>query len=500
MAVEMDVELRQPAGSTSVWRWFPTPDRRLLLLSIALQLVLGLLLGHANDMRIFMTTGYLAATGQNPYVPRDLMHVFHHLYFDVHSTIGYPPPWPIVLGGTYRVVYAVAPSLLLYNLAIKLPVIAANVGLAYLTAAILLNLGSPAALARKAWVFLLLNPFLIYFTAAWGQIDGVAALAGLAALVLLWRAQATADAEGGTGGRRALDPGTVRRELGSALLLALAACIKPVALPLLFAALVWLARRSLWRAARYCAGFLAGVVLFYLVPFAVFGWSLAPALRKWNAVLAMSGTMSYMSVLRVLRDPFPLPGHWWLLGLLWVPALIVATVVSLRRRDDGVDGLFATGAALVLVFLLTRTWTSATNVVVLLPLVLMLTLRGRLDRRALTVVWVLPLVFSIFGWTELQLLWPAWPGLLQRALAVPPHFQTASVLARAALVIVWQVAGWWIVIACLRRTTESPSAVARSEGVGPVPQEGATSAPREGAASVAREGAASAAHKGLVAP
>ncbi|HMK92651.1 MAG TPA: hypothetical protein VK576_06605, partial [Thermoleophilia bacterium] len=270
MTAETHVDPRyEGPRSTSAWRWFPTPDRRLLLLSIALQLVLGLLLGHANDMRIFMTTGYLAGTGQNPYVPRDLMHVFHHLYFDVHSTIGYPPPWPIVLGLIYRGVYAVAPSFLLYNLAMKLPVIAANVGLAYLTGAILVDLGSTSAVARKAWVFLLFNPFLIYFTAAWGQIDGIATLAGLAALVMLWR------------GRR-----TTVSEPASALLLALAACIKPVALPLLFAALVWLARRSLWRAARYGVVFLAGVVLFYLVPFAVFGWSLAPALRKWNYVLA----------------------------------------------------------------------------------------------------------------------------------------------------------------------------------------------------------------------
>ena len=53
-------------------------DRRLLALSVAVQLVLGWLFGHAYDTRIFLGTGYLVASGRGPYSPLDLAAVFHH--------------------------------------------------------------------------------------------------------------------------------------------------------------------------------------------------------------------------------------------------------------------------------------------------------------------------------------------------------------------------------------------------------------------------------------
>jgi len=176
-----------PSRPVAAWRAFAASDARVLALSLVLQLTLGTVLGHSNDTRIFMVAGYLAGTGHNPYVPHDLTTVFHHLYFDVRSSVGYPPPWPIALGLLYRVSFGLTHDFLLYNLAIKLPVIAANVGLAYLVRAILRRLSASPTVSRRAWVFLLLNPFLLYFTAAWGQIDGIVALLALLALVLLDR-------------------------------------------------------------------------------------------------------------------------------------------------------------------------------------------------------------------------------------------------------------------------------------------------------------------------
>ena len=86
-----------------------------------------------------------------------------------------------MLGLVYRSTYALGHDLIVYNLAIKLPVIAANVGLAYLVAAALAGLGAGRAVAGKAWAFLLLNPFLLYVGAAWGQIDAIAAVLAVAA-------------------------------------------------------------------------------------------------------------------------------------------------------------------------------------------------------------------------------------------------------------------------------------------------------------------------------
>ena len=120
-------------------------DMAVLLLSIAVQLLLGLLFGHVYDIRIFMAAGHQVAVGANPYLPADLSAVFHNPTFQGITTVGYPPPWPLILGAIYRLSFAAIPNLLIYNLAIKLPLIAANIGLAHLTAACLGRLGMDAA-------------------------------------------------------------------------------------------------------------------------------------------------------------------------------------------------------------------------------------------------------------------------------------------------------------------------------------------------------------------
>ena len=108
-----------------------------------------------------MATGYLVGGGHDPYVARNLGAVFHHILFDVPSAVGYPPPWPLVLGLVYRGSYALVHDLSVYNLAIKIPVIAANIGLAYLIGAILeKSLGATRTVSRRAWTFPALQPVL----------------------------------------------------------------------------------------------------------------------------------------------------------------------------------------------------------------------------------------------------------------------------------------------------------------------------------------------------
>jgi hypothetical protein len=380
---------------------------------------------------MFLATGYLVGTGHSPYVALDLTEVFHHIGFKSISVVGYPPPWPLVLGLIYRGTYALGHDLIVYNLGIKLPVIAANIGLAYLVAAALENLGAGRDAARKAWTFLLFNPFLLYVGAAWGQIDAIVAVLAVASLVLLYG----------------------RRPVASALVLALAVCFKPIAAPILLVVLVYLAGRSMGRAAQYAAVFAAGIIAFYVMPFFVFGWDASP-LRQLNAHFIMSGTMSFMTVARLARDSLATQGHWWLLGLLWIPALVVA-VWAMRRGVGEFDDLVKKSTALVLIFYLTRTWLAEPNVVLVLPLVLILTSLGELDRRALTAVWLIPLVFTVFNASPLQLLFVTWPGALQESLAYVARYGQATLVVRAALVIAWQVAGWWIVVACFKRRPAS---------------------------------------------
>jgi hypothetical protein len=447
-----ELHQRRSPWTGGAWTWLRTPDRRLLVLSIVLQVVLAVLLGHSRDTRIFMSAGYLVGTGHSPYVSQDLTQVFHHVTFKMLSTIGYPPPWPLLLGGIYRLTYAIVPDFHLYNLAIKLPAIAANAGLAYLAGATLQNLGAAPAAVRRAWLALLFNPFLIYVGAAWGQIDAIVALLALAALLLV------------ASGRRDL----------SAVLLALAVCVKPTAAPLLLAVLLVVGHGAALRALRYASLFAAGVFAFYLLPFFVLGWDATPLLHA-NAQLSMAGTMSPATIVRLIHDPLVLEGHWWLLGLLWLPALAIAAVLA-RRSPRDFTGLLTLGLTFTLVFFLTRTWLAEPNAVLLLAPVVVLASLGCVDRRFFTALWLIPLGFAIVNVSPLQVLWVTWPEAMSRALAWSGHYSGLSLLARSALVFAWQVAGWWLVVACLRRLRHA--AAARAAG-SPAAVPAASSAPRE---------------------
>jgi hypothetical protein len=366
------------------------------------------------------------ATGQSPYVAQDLTAVFHHAGFDMRPTIGYPPPWPLLAGAIYRATYAIVPDLILFNLALKLPVIAATCGLAYLAAAALHNLGAAPRVVRRAWLALLFNPLILYAGAAWGQIDVIVAVLALAALLLAV---------------------STRLDL-SALALAAAVCVKPTAAPVLLAVLLVVGARSLGAAVRYAAVSAAGALVLAVAPFLLLGWDATP-LRQANAQLSMAGTMSPATIVRLFHEPIALEGHWWLLGMLWVPALLAAVLVA-RRDDHGPAGLLALATGLTLVFFLTRTWLSEPNVVVVLAPALLLVALGRLDRRLFTLLWAIPLAFTVVNLSPLHLLWVAAPGLMQEALQAVTRRGDLLPALRAALVVAWQVTGWWVVVVCLR--------------------------------------------------
>jgi uncharacterized membrane protein len=402
---------------------FPKQDRRLLLLSIVLQLILGLLFGHVYDMRIYMATGYLVATGQDPYIPQNLSAVFHNPAFQGMTTIGYPPPWPLVLGLIYRLTYGLVPNFLLYNLAIKLPIIAANLGLAYLVAHVLKKLGADTAVSRRAWIFLLFNPFLLYFTTAWGQFDSLVALLTLSALLLLHN----------------------RKTALSAVLLALAISLKPTPVAVVLVVMVYLWGKPWHRLVLFLAAFTASIFLFCVAPFIIFGWDASPILLHWNAQFTVSGGMSLMTFYELVKDTYTLPGMWWLLGLVWLPAIVLGALVMSRGVHDLVD-LLKKSLALILIFFLTRTWLSEPNLTLILPIVLILTEMGELPKLTLAAVWILPLIFTVFNTSPPQLLFPILPQLMDKLLQLMDVHRTARLVARTIVVIPWLVAGWWMVV------------------------------------------------------
>src|SRR4030065_1215648 len=124
----------------------------MVLASVLIQPLLGVFLAHYFDQGIFMAAGFIVGSGGDPYKPIDLMHIFQTpLLNGSMPTIGYPPPWPLLLGLIYRLSYGMIPNVFIYNFATKIPLIMANVALAYLVRNILLNLQADDKKAKAPW-------------------------------------------------------------------------------------------------------------------------------------------------------------------------------------------------------------------------------------------------------------------------------------------------------------------------------------------------------------
>ena len=195
----------------------PNSETIAILLSISVQVPLAIFLGHSYDDRAFLDAGYLVSSGLNPYLPH-LINVFHNpVLTGINPIIGYPPIWALLLGLIYRLTFNFTSNLFLYNFGIKIPIIAANIGLAYTTKTILQKMGASPKKIQVAWLFLLFNPFLLLTTAAWGQFDTLVALLSVASLYFLSKSM-----------------------IGkAAILLSLGIVLKPIALPLLGLPLVF---------------------------------------------------------------------------------------------------------------------------------------------------------------------------------------------------------------------------------------------------------------------
>ena len=426
-----------------------------IALSLALQLPLAMFLGHAYDTPLFMASGYLASHGLNPYIPADLGVVFGGKAFRSTTSIGYPPPWIFVCAIAYRLAAAVSqggsagsPNVIVYNLFLKLPLVAANLALALIVGRIVREIGADSARSRRATVAMLFNPLLLVATAAWGQIDGVAILCGLASLVALSR----------------------RRVLVSAIALGLGLSIKPILLPLLPLVTLAAARISAGHAQSfslrsvlgYLALFAATVLVLCVLPFIAFGWDPGVILRGWNAHFVVAGGMSFLSPFELLGNGYALRPELSFLGFLWLPGLLLACL-AMGPPSLELASLLRAALGLELVFFLCRAWVSEPNLVALLPLVAALGAAGILEPRVKTWTWIIPLSFALLNYSLPQLFFLVLPGVGSWLAELDSSIHVGRIIARSLLVVPWQILGWRLAAACLGRG--SPAAAAPIEAL-----------------------------------
>jgi hypothetical protein len=193
-----------------------------------------------------------------------------------------------------------------------------------------------------------------------------------------------------------------------------------------------------------------------VLPFFIFNWDATPIFQGWNTQFTVSGGMALTTLYELTAGTYVLPGAWWLLGVVWLPAILIGAYF-LPRGNHGLIDLMKNSLALILIFFLTRTWLSEQNLALILPIVLILVCLEELPRLAFYAVWILPFIFTIFNTSPAQLLFTIRPDLMMKLLQWAEIVRTPRLWVRMLVVIPWQLVGWWMV-ACVYRK-ERPATV-----------------------------------------
>ncbi|HSQ48630.1 MAG TPA: hypothetical protein VLL96_02985 [Candidatus Deferrimicrobiaceae bacterium] len=406
-----------------------TRNREILLvaLSILIQIPLAVLLGHYYDQKIAMATGYLVSQGLSPYETSNFVGVFPHFLLNgIIPGIGYPPPWPLMLGGIFSSTYAVVPNIYFYYFMIKVPIIIANMALAYLIRGILQKTQTPK-IANAAWLFVLFNPFVLLATTAWGSIESIVAFLSIASLYLA-------------------SQGKIKTSAG---LMALAVLFKPIALPLIGLPLFAAAAKKHSKKAEYLAVFSSVGLIGFFAPFYIFNWASPLAPGTWNSHFTMLGGLAPLNIVELFQAPV-LPSGLDFLGFIWIPALLAGYFLVHRHPPESIGDFAAKGAALTLLFFVTRLWLSETNVTLVLALMLLTVTSNKSSFRDFHFLWIVPLIFMFLNWAIPQLFFLPLPTILVTLADVDQIIGVPRFLGKFAVALVWQALAWALIYKTLK--------------------------------------------------
>ena len=404
----------------------PKVNREILtvLLSILVQVPLAIFLGHYYDETSFMDTGYLVSVGLNPY-QTTLITIFSPRLVGFNPIIGDPPLWPFLLGAIYRLTYNIIPNIFLYNFAIKLPVIASNMGLAYITRHILQQQGASEQKIKFAWLFLLFNPFLLLTTTAWGQFETLIALLCVASLYSLSKSM-------------------VKKSAG---LLSLSVVLKPISFPLLGLPLFFSSKKNWPKALQYILISVAIIVTLWILPFYLLGWTLPSSSNQVTSYFTRAGGMTLFNLVEIFQDTVVLPTGLEFLGYIWIPALLLGYYLLYRDPPKTFNDLTQKAIGIMLIFFLTFSWVSEPYVNVVIVLSLLVVPFEKMNFRNFHFLWVIPLIFMVITTNLVQLFYlVSTPSLVSSALQIENNIRNWRLIARFLIVVVWQIFVWRLVI------------------------------------------------------
>jgi hypothetical protein len=404
-----------------------------VVLSVLIQIPLAVFLGHYYDQRSFIDTGYLVSSGLNPYIPHVITIFSNPALMGVNPIIGYPPLWPLLLGAIYRLTYNLTPNIFLYNFATKIPVIASNIALAYVTKTIMQSLNMPPKRVQFAWLFLLFNPFTLLTTTAWGEFDTLIALLCVVSLYLLSKGKI----------------------IKSSLLLSLSIVLKPISLPLIGLPLLFSTPNNRRKILLYILISSLVVVSLWFLLFNLIGWMVPSSPSQATSYFKMADSMTIFSLVEVIQNTAVLPAGLEFLGYLWIPALLIGYYFVYRNPPKSMPELAEKATLLLLIFFLTRTWLSEPNINLIIALALLTLASKDLNFRNFGFLWVIPLVFMFFNTAVPQLFFLVSPSIIPNLVQLDQSIRLWRLVGKFVVVLVWQAFAWRLVINLLGGKSKS---------------------------------------------
>lgn len=298
------------------------PLPKWILVGLAARLLIAPFLGHYYDDSAFMVVGAAVAHGLSPYGIYKVWDYFPNINYLLYGNlqgysygVGYPPFWGLLLGGLYSVSYPLTHNFYVYNLALKLPIIAGDLAFALLLQKVVLRVTGDAATGRKAATIWFLNPFVIVVGVVWGQFDVLPLTFILASLYLLY----------------------IGRWQWSAIALALSNEFKPIGLVLVPILFVYAWRVKSLRRAFYFSFLTLGVFLGITYSILLgLGWPLTnfTASQTYQVSGALGGGTLYLPYVAYYFfvhgvDPTSFTP---ILGILWLPAIAAVMLLYMYRE------------------------------------------------------------------------------------------------------------------------------------------------------------------------
>ncbi len=285
-----------------------------LLVGLAVREVFSFWTGHPSDFELWVRLGYAMLHGGDPYgvLPFVPGLSFTDIFSPLNAaTIAYLPFWPWVTGIMYALYSLIGiDNRFVYYFILKQPEIIGDLGLAYL----LYSYVSTKNPKRSGWAlwFWLLSPFAIIISGIWGMFDSLAVSLIMISIV---------------------STSNLKRGFATGV------AVFAKSVPIIYAIPTTLAQKRGWFGLLLAVGI---PTLFSLSTILVMGWPLPTAGASLFSAAAKGGeSMSawdiffYLNYLGLLA---PLtPSVYRILGFVWIPAVIVFTLVSFRTYNLKTD-------------------------------------------------------------------------------------------------------------------------------------------------------------------